>query len=180
MLFFFSVFISITISRFVIDGENKVISGLISYFAQQFGNFNNQFNNLPLLFSGAGNLSYLFPILDFFNNSTTMSFLEMNNFYQFKYGFDPNVFSTFLGSFYFKIGFWKTLIFCFIFMLFGLLIMKKHRSLSFGRLLLVTLYSQLILHGLFYYKLSYSVSSIYIITVFFLSFVFSFKIRIGK
>ena len=54
---------------------------------------------------------------------------------------------------------------------------KVYGVVSFGKILYITLLAQLPLHGIFYYKLGYSVSNLYVICVIILSIFFSYRIK---
>lgn len=58
------------------------------------------------------------------------------------------------------------------------ILISNKKIVPFGKILYITLLAQIPLHGIFYYKLGYSVSNIYVICVILLSILFSYNIKI--
>ncbi|GEM_PF-2700603 len=165
--------IPITVSRFFYQGKKAGIESLVNYSGSQFANFNNIFNRVPNP-EKHGSLYNLFPILNLNKNNNEDFLTEWEN-RVWVLGIDPNIFSTFIGSIYLEIGKLGTFIFAVCFSIIGNFISRASKTTSFSRILLLTLFSQIVLHGLFYYKLAYTVSNIYMISVVILSILFRVK-----
>ncbi|MCK3685170.1 O-antigen polymerase [Maribellus sp. YY47] len=175
LILFALIFIPITISRFYKDDNFfSPILSIVSYFGQQFGNFNDLYNSTV---PNETNLSKLFPIL---GKDESLSLLEKNKLYLRLYGVDINVFSSFIGSFYLNVE--KKLLFLLSFIINGMffLFSINNKKVSLGRIIFFTFISQLPLHGIFYYKLAYVTSNVYMILVLLLSILFLKQIIINK
>lgn len=168
-------FVSITISRFflVSDSSGEGFYSIIGYSGEQFSNFNNLFNRIPHP-EKYGSFIDLFPIFNLFESKhSDFNFLEQWENNKLYLGLDPNVFSSYIGSFYLKIGAFGTFVLSLFAFLAGLYFVSKGKqTIDFSLLLLITLYSQIPLHGFFYYKLGYTVSDLYIISVLFMTVLF--------
>lgn len=167
--------VPITIARFFYQGIDEGVNSLIKYTGAQLSNFNNFFNRVDNP-EDYGDLTNLFPILSL-GSSEKGVFLDEWEYKVRIFGVDPNVFSTFIGSFYQSLGFWATLILAIVAFFMGNRISRKSSTVDFSKMLLITVFSQVVLHGLFYFKLAYAVSNIYIIAVVILSFFFRRRIR---
>ncbi|KPZ52382.1 hypothetical protein AN391_03713 [Pseudoalteromonas sp. P1-13-1a] len=173
LIVLFSFFLVISISRFLSDDYFLFFHKLLAYFSQQLGEFNQfytktKFADMPI------QVEKVFPFLKFFIENEELSILDEHFSFLATYGFSKFVFKTFIGSFYVSLGGVGTLLFSFIYMLiFSFVsIRNKQEKLDFGLLILFVLFSQLILHGIFYYKLGYVVSHVYILLCFLLSYLF--------
>ncbi len=167
-------FFSITIARFFIGGIDSGFLAITSYFGQQFGNFNNFFNRFDLNYLQY-DITSILPIIPIGKENVDI-LTEHKNFIS-SFGFDKFVFSTFIGDFYINFGPLFVFIWAFIHALFNTFIIKKKRMICFGKILYITLISQLPLHGIFYYKLGYVVSNLYIVVMILMSVIFSYNLK---
>ena len=175
MSYIFSFFFfSITIARFFIGGIDSGFLAITSYFGQQFGNFNNFFNRFDLNYLQY-DITSILPIIPIGKENVDI-LTEHKNFIS-SFGFDKFVFSTFIGDFYINFGPLFVFIWAFIHALFNTFIIKKKRMICFGKILYITLISQLPLHGIFYYKLGYVVSNLYIVVMILMSVIFSYNLK---
>lgn len=166
------VFFAITFSRFIIlGGVGDVYFSILSYFSQQFGNFNEIYNS-GIYFPS--DVSKIFPIVDLIagRDKIAVDFLAENSYFKNLYGIDINVFKTFAGDFYFYLGYFWTLILSVSFGFFGWIVFRNNGIFSLERIIVLTLAVQIPLHGLFYYKLGHNVSNIYMLVVFFIALFF--------
>lgn len=170
-----TVLVPITLSRFFnndVNYGNTTLQGfgsILEYAGQQFGNFNTFFNNIKNP-EEIGSLNNLFPIMNIGSESNSGDFLGTAADRHFKYGLDINVFGTFLGNFFLELGKWGTFLISLIYFISAMFIFNKRTNISLGRILLITLFCQIPLHGIFYYKLGYTVSNFYMISVLFMSY----------
>lgn len=173
------IFIPITVSRFYTGGDYfSVINAIISYFGQEFGNFNNIYNTIPNTIDG---FSRLFPIFDIGSNKKeALSLLEKNAYYISIYKIDINVFTTFIGDFYLYIEAKILFLLSAFYSIFLYFVFYRNKKVSFGKIILIVFFSQIPLHGLFYYKLAYVVCNLYMISIVILSLLFYKKIVIRK
>lgn len=170
------LFFTISISRFYRDGSIYMFfQFLLLYFSQQFGEFNRFLTNVHEV---QVDIVKIIPIAEFFFEpvNTDNILVDHKNFLA-NFGFDKYVFKTFLGMFYENLGltvtFIVSLVMSFIFSL--SMFVGRFRFVSFGKLIALTVFAQIMLHGIFYYKLGYMVSSIYVIICVFMAFIFSYK-----
>lgn len=163
--------IPITVARFFYLGKEVGINSLINYSGSQFSNFNNFFNRIPNP-EKYGSINNIFPIFNFDFNKNDDIFLENWKDRVWAYGIDINVFSTFIGSFYVNIGKIGTFLLGIVFFLLGSFISRDSTQVSLSKIILITLFAQIILHGLFYYKLAYTISNIYMIITILLAYNF--------
>lgn len=176
--FFLVIFFLISISRFYDDdgGVYFLFQKLLLYFSQQFGEFNRFVNVVQRSYVDVGSI---FPIVDLFGvPKERKSFLAAHYSFISQYGFSQNVFKTFLGDFYNNLGllitFFVSCLFAFLFSI--QFLVGSTSNVKFGKLIMLTVFSQIILHGVFYFKLSYMVSNIYVFLCIALSVLFSFKV----
>ncbi|WP_343021775.1 O-antigen polymerase [Flavobacterium sp. PL12] len=171
--------VPITVARFYRgDVPDSGINSLKSYAGAQFANFNNFYNRIDKP-EEIGSVNNLLPILNFFDGQSkgNQDFLSNWDNNVFKYGVDPNVFSTFIGSFFLQIGTIRTVgvsLFAFII---GSSLSRRCKRVDFSKLLLITIFSQIVLHGFFYFKLAYTVSFVYLISVIILAAFFKNKLN---
>ncbi len=176
---FVVIFFCISISRFYRDGSTYFLfQKLLLYFSQQFGEFNRF---ITVVKNPDVDVGAVFPLVDLFGvPNERKSFITRHYSFLSRYGFSQNVFKTFLGEFYQHLGGLITLfvscLFSFLFSISSLV--GGTTSIKFGKLILLTVFAQLVLHGVFYFKLSYMVSNIYILVCVILSFIFTRKIII--
>ncbi|HHX69733.1 MAG TPA: oligosaccharide repeat unit polymerase [Gallicola sp.] len=163
--------VPITIARFFYQGHEAGLDSIVKYSGAQFANFNNFFNRIPNP-EKYGSFTDIFPIFNFNFRSSDVIFLDSWEEKVWAFGIDTNVFSTFIGSFYLSIGKVGTFILGIVFFVLGYLISKNSNQVSLSKIILITLFAQIILHGFFYYKLAYTVSNIYMILTVFLSLFF--------
>lgn len=171
---FLLFFIPITISRFVIlGGADAVYFSILSYASQQLAYFNQFFNSG---FDFPNEPERLFPIINLITGKTkeNVDFLSRHYYLLDAYGLDFFTFKTFVGDFYVYLGFWTVFYIALFFSVGGFLIFKNNGKISLERILLLTLFCQIPLHGVFYYKLQYTLSNIYMILVLLLVFVLYF------
>jgi len=171
------VFFAISISRFGDDGLYWLVQKLLIYFSQQFGEFNRFYVvvNNPNVDVGA-----MFPLVDLFGTPPNReSFIAQHFRFLSQYGFSKNVFKTFLGQFYENMGlfvlFFVSFLYFFIFT--PVACLGDKRCVNFGKLVVITMFCQVVLHGVFYYKLSYMVSNIYMISCCLIAFIFSYRFK---
>jgi hypothetical protein len=173
------IFIPITFSRFFVGGDySSVINSIINYFGQEFGNFNNVFNTITHKFD---DVSRIFPILGFTSgNQDNLTLLERRELYFNVYRIDINVFSTFIGDLFLCMNTVLLIILSGFYGFILYLLFYKNTNVTFGKIILLVFFAQIPLHGLFYYKLSFFVSNIYMIFVLILSFLFYKKLVIKQ
>ncbi len=175
IIFLFAlIFIPITVSRFLSDGDtSRLLFSVLSYFSQQLGNFNEIYNS-KIIFQS--NFAAIFPIFSIFSDvpKHQLSFLDDYYLFIYTYNIDPNVFRTFLGDFYMKFTPAFLLIIGLLFGALSFIFLAKNKTISLSRILVITLVSQIPLHGIFYYKLAYTVSNIYMILVVLLALLLAF------
>jgi len=175
LLVIFSVFFfAISISRFYRDGSIYFLfQYLLLYFSQQFGEF-NQF--ITAVDHVDVDVAKIFPFTELLiDKVNTKGLLEDHENFLSQYGFNKYVFKTFLGMFYENLGlsitFFVSCLFSFLFYIFSIL--GNHQNVFLGKLIMITMFSQITLHGIFYYKLGYMVSNIYMILCVLLAIIFS-------
>jgi len=140
------VFLLITLSRFT-GRDNPVIYFILSYLGQSFIYFSYNFD---LFFNDTFGGRMNFPI--FFPNSPGISDQLNEEIVADHY---LNTFSTFVGSFYKDMGFFKTLILALLFNLLASISYKYTRKpYSFVRTIVLVILLQIFLNGLFYYMYS--------------------------
>lgn len=169
---FMLFFVAITMARFFIDSYDYGIQRIIDYGGEEFANFNNFYNkmnfeNLDI------SLHRLFPIL--FPGREYETALEQSQAFEYRYGFNKFVFGSFIASFILEIGRFYTFLWAIMHMFINNYILKYSRKPSLGYIFYLTIISQLPLHGLFYYKLGYRVSNLYVIVVLLMCVYFSRK-----
>ncbi|WP_455509212.1 hypothetical protein, partial [Butyricimonas paravirosa] len=176
LLFIFLLFfIPITVARFFMNGFKDGILAMFSYFGQQFGNFNNLYNKVDFNLLNI-DLSTIFPFLQ--NEQLVSDIItEQRNFYN-QFGVDKFVFATFIGSFCVGIGPLLTLVWASGHAVLNSILINNKKNVRLGCVLYITLLSQIPLHGIFYYKLGYSVSNVYVICMILLSILFSYNVKI--
>ena len=165
------IFIPITFSRY---SERGVLVSLLHYIASQFGYF-NRYYQLPIVTNNS--ISYMFPIFRFiFGEGPRSSVYDLNILNLEIYGTDLNQFATFIGSFilvYDKASFF---VISLVYNLILYLVFINNKVVSFGKVILITLVSQIPLQGIFYYQMAFTISNIYMILTIFLSLLFRKKI----
>lgn len=165
----FSVFLvpllAITESRF--EGTDLGTIGSIgSYGGQSFCHFNDFVSTIEKP-ENYGSLVNIFPILRHFSMveaKGSVSFVEEWETKTFFYGKDVNVFSSFLGSIFLNVGVSGLLLISFFSFLIGIFLFRR-RTIIVADLFNLTVFSQLILHGIFYLKMAYTVSNLYVVFV---------------
>ncbi|MGF1853518.1 oligosaccharide repeat unit polymerase [Vibrio satsumensis] len=180
--FFFVVFISLSIGRFYRDGNVYMFfQYMLMYFSQQFGEFNQYVNSVSEF---SYDWSKLFPLLNYvgMGNDNDMTLLDEHYHFLSNYGFSKYVFKTFIGSFYMSIGSIGIIGFSVLLSLSLSILFYFRRKdvVSLGLLVIYTVYAQLLLHGIFYYKLAHSVSQVYIILSLFVAIAFHYKIKLSN
>lgn len=139
-------FLLITFSRFG-DRDNPFNYFILSYLGQSFIYFSYNFD---LFFNDTFGGRMNFPI--FFPSSQRISGQLNEEIYADHY---LNTFSTFVGSFYKDMGFYKTLILAFIFnFIVNLNYKYTKRPYTFIKTIVLIILLQIILNGLFYYMYS--------------------------
>ena len=175
LLFVFMLFfVPITVARFFINGFKDGVMSIFSYFGQEFGNFNNFYNEVDFGILGV-DFSGILPIIGRKQTAENI-LLEQESFYNL-FGVDKFVFGTFLATFYLNIGPILTFVWAGIHSIVNSILIKTRPTISFGTILYLTLLAQLPLHGIFYYKWGYNVSNIYVICVIFMSLFFSYRVK---
>jgi len=175
------IFFLISITRFYVDGSVYFLfQKLLVYFSQQFGEFNRF---VTVVKTPNIDVGKVFPLVDFFvTPGERKNFITMHYQFLSQYGFSQNVFKTFFGEFYQNLGllitFFVSCLFAFLFSIPSLV--GSTSSVNLGKLILLTIFSQVILHGFFYFKLSYMVSNIYILICLILSFIFTHKMAVSN
>nr|WP_231613183.1 O-antigen polymerase [Pseudoalteromonas sp. SWXJZ94C] len=179
-LSFISFFILISLARFLKGGDYfSLFQSMLIYFSQQFGEFNRYATNID-----ANNMDFskIFPILKYFKETDSVSLLDDHFGFLNTYGFSKYVFKTFIGSWYTHLGSIGLLLtVTFISALFSIFMYSfRTKTLSLGVVVVYTLYCQVILHGVFYYKLSYTVSNLYMLTVFLIFIFLHYRVFIKR
>lgn len=182
LLCVFSIFFfAISISRFYREGSIYFLfQYLLVYFSQQFGEF-NQF--VTVVKDENLDIVKIFPFTKLFIDSVdTKSLLTDHENFLSQYGFSKYVFKTFLGMFYENLGLTITfLLSCFLSFIFSIFsFLGPRKNIRLGKLIMITMFSQITLHGIFYYKLGYMVSNIYMLICLMLAFIFSFRLTLKK
>lgn len=178
---FLFFFLSISISRFYReDSIYLFFQYFLLYFSQQLGEFNQFVTSVEDI---DVDIVKIFPFLIiFFDEKNTATILVDHENFLSQYGFNKYVFKTFLGMFYENLGMFITLFVSIfmstIFLMFSMLGGRKAPRL--GKIIMITMYSQIGLHGIFYYKLGYMVSNIYMLTCLILSVVFSCRFSLER
>lgn len=166
------IFIPITFSRY---GEGVMLS-ILHYIGSQFGYF-NQYYQLPI--ARDNSISHMFPIFRFiFGEGPRLSNYDLAMLNVNAYGVNLNQFATFIGHF---IVTYDKATFFFISVVYNLIlyfVFLKNKVVSFGKVILITLVSQIPLQGIFYYQLAFTVCNIYMILTILLSLLFKKKIRL--
>ncbi len=171
------LFMMITISRFQFGREGKysgTLESILYYFGMEFINFNKMFNGID---------SYrfhsyldLFPLLRYVTGyANKMDIFESSTAYIGEYHIDVYSFSTFIGHAWLCLDTYALLFLSVIYCLvFSSIYYKigRNKKMPFNMLILYTFIAQIPLHGLFYYKLGYVVSNIYMINIIIMFFVF--------
>lgn len=167
------IFIPITFSRYA---ERGVLLSLLHYIASQFGYF-NQYYQLPIITNNS--ISHMFPIFRFiFGEGPRLSVYDIGMLNLDAYGVNLNQFATFIGSF---ILVYDKAIFLVISLVYNLIlyfVFINNKVVSFGKVILITLVSQIPLQGIFYYQMAYTICNIYMILTILLSILFKKKIRL--
>lgn len=167
------IFIPITFSRY---GDRGVTLSLLHYIASQFGYF-NQYYQVPIQVDN--NISKMFPIFRFmFEDGPRLSTYEFSMSLFETYGVNLNQFATFIGHFiliYDKTSFF---VISLVYNLILYLVFINNKVVSFGKMILITLVSQIPLQGIFYYMMAWTICNIYMILTILLSLLFIKKIRL--
>jgi hypothetical protein len=179
-LFFFG-FMLISAGRFLKGGDFYLFfQYFLLYFSQQFGEFNRYHT---VINSYDVDLPSLFPIMDLvIPKNNELSLMDDHNRFLEKYGFSKYVFKTFLSDFYVHLGIlgaFLTAVLLFS-IYFGLFFSSNWGRVRFGTIIIFTLGAQVLLHGVFYYKLAYSVSNLYFLIVPLLALLVSYKFSFGS
>ena len=157
------------------DNYSKMMVTTASYFGMGFGNFNNFYNAID---QRQDDLSTVLPILRYAGmHRGDQTLQERNDKYNARYGIDINVFATFVGDLFLCMS-RRTLMF--VSMVYGGILwvmLRSRRTVTFGGLIFVVVITQLPLHGVFYDKLMYVVSDIYLIMAIMLSGLLALKGR---
>lgn len=177
LLLLFSIFfLAISVSRFYRDGSFYIFfQYLLLYFSQQFGEFNRFFVEIQQI---EIDVVKIFPITDIFLSPVNeKDILSDHEDFLANHGFNKYVFKTFLGMFYENLGAWGTFFTSFLFFFFSFIgfLLGSAKKVNLGKLIYVTVFAQISLHGIFYYKLGYMVSNIYMLLSLFLCFAFSYR-----
>lgn len=138
-----TIFAFITISRFS-DREYPVYTYVIDYIGQSFIYFSYIFDPFfESTFGGRMN----FPI--FFPNDRIDRVLSE----EVSANFDLNTFSTFVGSFYKDVGFYRTLILAVVYwIVLSYLFRGAKVCNNFYKLMIFIIFSQIIVNGVFYFQ----------------------------
>lgn len=164
----FPIIFVITFQRFSVDNEDGAFAkSILTYFGEQFGNFNLFFN----LFQPNGGLAKLFPLFDLGRDKILPN--EESKLSLLYYGVDGNVFSTFIGDFIKIFDKLNLFIFSIFYGLVSSYYFISKESVSFGKILLLILVCQIPLTGIFFYDYIYVVSNIYMIICLILCIIFS-------
>lgn len=142
----FLIFLLITLSRFG-DRDNPVIYFILSYLGQSFIYFSYNFD---LFFNDTFGGRMNFPI--FFPDSQRINVQLNEEIYADHY---LNTFSTFVGSFYKDMGFYKTFLLALLFNLCAKISFQYTREpFTFTKTIVLVILFQIFLNGLFYYMYS--------------------------
>lgn len=154
------LFIKISVDRF---GENTgdLIFTWLNYLGQSFYYYSYFFNYVGT--DGQYGIEAIIPILSF--KASVSSLAGMNQIY---YPFPVNVFSTFVGSFILKTGYFTTLIVALFFFLLTISIKRKNIKNSIPKLILYLTVYQIIMLGVFYYMFPTKSSHLTFIFIYFI------------
>lgn len=165
------VFWLITSSRHLVGNDYSALAKTtVSYFSMQFGNFNNFYNTIT---AQHDNIATIFPLIRYLGHSPASTWQQKHEEYYLWYNIDVNVFATFLGDLFMCINTRVLAITSALYCGLLCLFIKSRKMVSFGQIIGITLIAQIPLHGIFYHKLMYTVSNIYMILVIFLAILFS-------
>jgi len=161
----------ITIARFKYFDQGIIFS-ILDYWGQPAINFGIIFDNYFEFQSKTLN----FP---FFQRVLGMPFRDgVSDYFKLAYadsGTTLSVFYTFIGSLYIDFGTVGTFLIVSSISFLGFRLFKKSKQISMCQLLLMILYCQIPLQGLFIFNLLNDNGNKYILFIFLLSFLFSFK-----
>jgi oligosaccharide repeat unit polymerase len=162
-------FMAITIARFA-KSTGGISWQLISYAGQQIQNFNDAFNiNAPLTY-GRGAFKEFIAFFDFIGLDITKGpSKDVRWSYYLEKGVQPWVFRTFIGSLMSDFGKFGTIVFLMLFYSITLRSLKrlsKTGIFNLSNLVLFMFLYQVVLFGIFYFRLADS--NFYIITIFLL------------
>jgi phosphoglycerol transferase MdoB-like AlkP superfamily enzyme len=146
-----------------------------SYFGMGFGNFNTFYNTID---QRQDDISTVFPILRYGGmHGGDQTLQERNDKYNARYGIDINVFATFVGDLFLCLD--RRVLMLAALLYGGILwvMLRSRRTVTFGGLIFIVVITQLPLHGVFYDKLMYVVSDIYLIIAVILSVLLALKAR---
>lgn len=176
LVFVSIIFMVITLGRFAVDNfEGSVLSSLFGYFGDQFGNFNTFFD---LYVYKDNNLSKVLPIIN--PNRGKLKPLEEFEYIKNIYGIDGNVFSTFVGDFLKDFNKTYVILFSVAYGLIGALFLRAKKNISFGKIIVLILFCQIPITGIFFYDYAHFVSNLYFLLTIVLGVVFSKKIVLKK
>lgn len=161
-----AIFTVITIARFS-NREYPIYVYVFDYLGQSFLYFSYIFNPFfDSTFGGRMN----FPI--FFPNDRIDRVLSE----EVSANFNLNTFSTFVGSFYKDIGFYRTLLIATVFWIFSTLIFKFSRVRNnFYKSIIFITFSQMIVNGVFYFQYTGTTKIRSFIVLVFLAFIIELK-----
>jgi oligosaccharide repeat unit polymerase len=172
LIIVFTLFMVITFGRFAVDNfQGSVLSSLFGYFGDQFGNFNSFFD---LYVYKDNDLSKFFPIIN--PSRDKLKPLEEFELMMNLYGVDGNVFSTFIGDLLKEFNKIYIFIFSLFYGLIGMLFLRAKESISFGKVIILIIFCQIPITGIFFYDYSHVVSNLYILFALLLGIIFSKKI----
>lgn len=147
---------------------------IYDYIGQSFLNFSYFFNHF---YQGAFGGRLTFPI--FFPGSESVPMSNIND--SVAAPFDLNVFSTFVGSFYLDLGFWKTLFLATMFYFSTFFLFKYLKKNRFTISMLFCFLIQVLLVGLFYFMfyspLVIKINALFILLCFVIQVIFAYKPR---
>lgn len=164
------IFWSITSSRHLVGKDYSALAKTtVSYFSMQFGNFNNFYNTIT---APQDDVATILPVVRFLGHSPAATWQQKHDVYFLLYNIDVNVFATFIGDLFMSMDTRILAIVAVLYCGFLCLVVKSRKIVSLGQIIGITLIAQMPLHGIFYNKLMYTVSNIYMVVGIFLAVLF--------
>ena len=163
-----AVFLAITISRFS-GRSHDILFYLLDYLGEPVIMFSYNFQQF---FDGAFDGRLNFPIL--FDSSERVPITNLNDTIYSRHNL--NTFPTFVGSFYLDFGFLGTFLLALSFKSFSWIYTNlPSRNLTFSRIILFSVFVQIVLLGIFYYMYSSPTTVKAMIFVFLVSVIIQLK-----
>jgi len=169
-------FTIISLARFA-TYDHGPLFGILDYWGQPAINFGDYFDHFTVFQHGTLNFPFIQRVLGMPHREGVYVYFDQAST---ETGYYLGVFYTFIGSFFIDFGLIGTTILVLVVSILGFVLFRKTEDLPMYKLILIVLYCQIPLQGLFIFNLLNDNGNKYIVIMLIISFIYRFKIGKGE